>query len=167
MEIRGEQRAEHAQRGGRVLIRDAATVAPRFLLGAEARAFLHALPLHEPGFALPEAVHDQLDELGIQTAGALAALPRAGVALRFDAAVLAPWELLTGAAEPVRRVSVLPLPNAAHNSSHIFLWSTSEPTSPTARETRHGVDIPRISVTDRNTHSRIRCLPPSWPPSSL
>jgi protein ImuB len=73
---------------------------PRCLLGAEARAFLHALPLHEPGFALPEAACDQLDEIGIRTAGALAALPRAGVTLRFDAVVLALWDLLAGAAEP-------------------------------------------------------------------
>jgi nucleotidyltransferase/DNA polymerase involved in DNA repair len=81
---------------------------PSCLTGAEATAFLHALPLSEPGFALPVAVLDQLDELGLRTASALAALPRAGVALRFDAGVLALWDLLKGSAEPPLRAWARP-----------------------------------------------------------
>jgi protein ImuB len=81
---------------------------PSCLTGAEATAFLHALPLLEPGFALPVTVLDQLDELGLRTASALAALPRAGVALRFDAGVLALWDLLTGAPEPPLRAWTQP-----------------------------------------------------------
>jgi protein ImuB len=81
---------------------------PQCLSGAQARAFLLALPLHAPAFVLPADVLDRLDELGVRTAGSLAGLPRAGVALRFDATVLALWDLLTAMEEPPLRAWMPP-----------------------------------------------------------
>jgi protein ImuB len=70
---------------------------------SQAWQLLHALPLGDTLFTLAPPILQTLDDLGVRTAGALAALPRAGLVLRFDPAVLALWDVLHGAPEPPLR----------------------------------------------------------------
>ncbi len=74
-------------------------------LGADATtAFLRALPLADPALGLTPAAVAALRDLGITTAGALAALPDAGVSLRFGDDVRAAWRIASGTGEsPLRR----------------------------------------------------------------
>ena len=78
---------------------------PLVYSGAQARSFLAALPLEEPALSLPLRVAVALRELGITTAGALAALPIAGLALRFGPEVVPAWQRAggQGADEPPLR----------------------------------------------------------------
>jgi protein ImuB len=73
---------------------------PRALAEQEARAFLHALPIDDPTLGLSPATATALHELGITTDGALAALPLAGVALRFGPDAVAAHHGVAGAADP-------------------------------------------------------------------
>src|SRR5205085_10472309 len=73
---------------------------PRALAEPEARAFLHALPINDPTLGLLPTTATALRELGITTAGALAALPLAGVALRFGPDAIAAHHSVAGAADP-------------------------------------------------------------------
>jgi protein ImuB len=73
---------------------------PRALAEPEARAFLHALPIDDPTLGLSPATATALHELGITTAGALAALPLAGVALRFGPDAIAAHHSVAGAVDP-------------------------------------------------------------------
>jgi protein ImuB len=73
---------------------------PRALAEPEARAFLHALPIDDPTLGLLPATATALRELGITTAGALAALPLAGVALRFGPDAIAAHHSVASAADP-------------------------------------------------------------------
>ncbi len=76
---------------------------PRALGGDAATAFLRALPLDDPALDLTPAAVAALRDLGIATAGALAALPDAGVSLRFGADVRAAWRVAAGMDEPPLR----------------------------------------------------------------
>ena len=76
---------------------------PRALAEPEAQAFLHALPIDDPTLGLSPATATALHELGITTAGALAALPLAGVALRFGPDAIAAHHSVAGAADPPLR----------------------------------------------------------------
>lgn len=77
---------------------------PRALEADAATAFLRALPLDDPALGLTPAEVAALRDLGIVTAGALAALPDAGVSLRFGDDVRAAWRVAAGADEsPLRR----------------------------------------------------------------
>jgi len=71
---------------------------PRALAGDAAREFLRALPLDDPALGLTPGVVGALRDLGVVTASALAALPRAGVALRFGADALGAWDAASGVA---------------------------------------------------------------------
>ncbi len=73
---------------------------PRALGSDAAMAFLRALPLADPALGLTPAAVAALRDLGITTAGALAALPEAGVSLRFSDDVRAAWRVAAGADEP-------------------------------------------------------------------
>ena len=75
--------------------RGSAHLAPR-----DAWRLLHAVPLTDPLFALPPPVLAWCAEVGLRTAGGLAALPRAALTLRFDSSVTALWDVLNGALEP-------------------------------------------------------------------
>jgi nucleotidyltransferase/DNA polymerase involved in DNA repair len=74
-----------------------------FLATGQAWQLLHALPLADDLFALPPQILHEFDDLGVRTAGALAGLPRAALVLRFDAAVVALWDVVSGAPEPPLR----------------------------------------------------------------
>ena len=76
---------------------------PRALGSDAAMAFLRALPLADPALGLTPAAVAALRDLGITTAGALAALPEAGVSLRFSDDVRAAWRVAAGADEPPLR----------------------------------------------------------------
>jgi len=76
---------------------------PRALAGDMAADFLRALPLDDPALGLTPATVAALRDLGVATAGALAALPRAGVALRFGADVHAAWRAASGASDGALR----------------------------------------------------------------
>ena len=76
---------------------------PQVLSAQEGRAFLAALPLTDPLFALDDSVRDDLHSLGLTTAGQLAALPHDDVATRFGPAVSAAWAIARGADEPPLR----------------------------------------------------------------
>jgi protein ImuB len=69
---------------------------PTVLGGVQAARFLAALPLQEPTLGLPLRVATALQELGIRTAGALATLPAAGLALRFGPEAVAAWQRAGG-----------------------------------------------------------------------
>jgi nucleotidyltransferase/DNA polymerase involved in DNA repair len=73
------------------------------LLGDEVSAFLRDLPLGDGALGLSPAVVQMLQELGVTTAGTLAGLPQAGLALRFPSEVLAVWRAARGLAEPPLR----------------------------------------------------------------
>ena len=79
---------------------------PQGLSAQEGRAFLAALPLTDPLFALNDSVRDDLHSLGLTTAGQLAALPHDDVATRFGPAVSAAWTTARGADEPPLRAWV-------------------------------------------------------------
>jgi len=79
----------------RALARRMADDGPHVLSRAEARPFLYALPLHDPALGLPSATVAALADLGLHRAEDLAVLPRDALALRFDAPVLAAWEIAT------------------------------------------------------------------------
>jgi len=87
----------------RTLARRMADDGPRLLNRAEARPFLRALPLHDPALGLPPATVAALADLGLHHAGDLAALPHDALALRFDAPVLAAWEIATRLDDPPLR----------------------------------------------------------------
>jgi len=76
---------------------------PRALTGEAARVFLRALPLDDLALGLAPASALALRDLGVTTAGALAALPEPGVALRFGADVRAAWRVAGGRQEPPLR----------------------------------------------------------------
>jgi protein ImuB len=63
---------------------------------AQAQGFRAALPPEEPALALPPRVALALREVGITTAGALAALPAAALALRFGPETVAAWRRAGG-----------------------------------------------------------------------
>ena len=86
-----------------VVQRSSLRISPASLSDDEARQLLRATPIGDPLFALPPPILGQFDELGLRTAGALAAVPRAALALRFEAAVLALWDALHDAPEPTLR----------------------------------------------------------------
>jgi protein ImuB len=77
--------------------------APASLPDHEAWRLLRAMPIGDPLFALPPPILEQFDELGLRTAGALAAVPRAALALRFEDAVPVLWDALHDAPEPPLR----------------------------------------------------------------
>jgi hypothetical protein len=64
--------------------------------GARARRFLAALPLEETALGLPLRAAAALREVGITTAGALAALPVGGLALRFGPDAVVAWRRAGG-----------------------------------------------------------------------
>jgi len=72
---------------------------PRALTSDAATAFLRALPLDDPALGLTPAAVVALRDLGIVTAGALAALPEVGVSLRFGDDVRVTWRIAAGADE--------------------------------------------------------------------
>lgn len=76
---------------------------PRVLSAQESRAFLAALPLTDPLFALDAMALDDLRSLGLTAAGQLAALPHDDVVARFGPAAGLSWELARGGAEPPLR----------------------------------------------------------------
>jgi nucleotidyltransferase/DNA polymerase involved in DNA repair len=77
--------------------------APAYHSDETTRRLLHALPLADPLFALADPILAQFADLGIRMAGALAAVPRAALTLRFAPDVTALWEVLNGAPEPPLR----------------------------------------------------------------
>jgi nucleotidyltransferase/DNA polymerase involved in DNA repair len=76
---------------------------PRALTGDDARAVLTALPLDDPALGVPPAATAALAEVGIASAGALARLPPAALALRIGPEVVAAWQRARGEAEPPLR----------------------------------------------------------------
>jgi len=76
---------------------------PQVLFAEESRAFLAALPLSDPLFALDDSLRDDLHSLGLATARQLAALSHDDVATRFGPAVSAAWATARGADEPPLR----------------------------------------------------------------
>jgi nucleotidyltransferase/DNA polymerase involved in DNA repair len=72
---------------------------PCALDDAGARAFMHALPLTHDVFGLEAAALADLDQLGLRTAGDLAALPLDTAAL-LGAPIAAAWRIATLTAEP-------------------------------------------------------------------
>ena len=76
---------------------------PQVLPAEESRAFLAALPLSDPLFALDDSLRDDLHSLGLATARQLAALSHDDVATRFGPAVSAAWATARGADEPPLR----------------------------------------------------------------
>jgi protein ImuB len=83
--------------------RTAAGAAPPVLLDGAASAFLHDLPLDDSALGLTPATVLLLREVGVITMGALARLPRASLALRFDPSVLDVWQAARGQSDaPLR-----------------------------------------------------------------
>jgi len=76
---------------------------PRALADPQARAFLHALPIDDPTLGLAPATATTLRELGITTAGALAALPLTGLSLRFGPDAMAARHSAAGEGDPPLR----------------------------------------------------------------
>lgn len=83
--------------------RSAACAGAPVLLDAAAIAFLHDLPLGDAALGLSPAAARTLQELGVATAGDLARLPHAGLALRFGSDVLGVWQAARGLVEPPLR----------------------------------------------------------------
>jgi DNA polymerase-4 len=86
-----------------VLARRMDASGPQVLSAEESRAFLAALPLSDPLFALDDSLRDDLHSLGLATACQLAALSHDDVATRFGPAVSAAWATARGADEPPLR----------------------------------------------------------------
>jgi protein ImuB len=87
---------------------------PPLLLGDAAAAFLRDLPLDTAALSVPPTAVETLCEVGIATAGMLARLPRAGLALRYGPEVLAAWHAARGLPEapllpwtPLARMTVM------------------------------------------------------------
>jgi DNA polymerase-4 len=86
-----------------VLARRMDASGPQVLSAEESRAFLAALPLSDPLFALDDGLRGDLHSLGLATACQLAALSHDDVATRFGPAVSAAWATARGADEPPLR----------------------------------------------------------------